>query len=410
MRLMCYSGTRSRVKLTCVIGLFVIVTVGGIGGVSQLAAQIDFGDAVRVVSDTQEPHTIDLYAHNTLPIPVYVRVEAKRISNYRASPPLPHSVAVPPQTMQHKLLSLAVIDLERSRSLAYSYTVSFSDPQTQTRHNDDYRYLFPYAHGQKFEVGQSHNGSFSHTDDGNRYAVDFTTAIGTPVHAARDGLVVFVKEDSRRGGQSSQYATDANMIIIMHSDYTLAYYVHLQHNGALVDIGAQIKAGQHIAFSGNTGISSGPHVHFDVHLPTANGGSRSIPVTFISANGEVVTRPQEGFYYYSAHPKGRPFEVVLGRSITPRSFDGYLNSIPTSQKIDFRTEMVDNTILAFCLNGTTKDIQARINVRFIGLTSDLSYPFTTAIPAGSEIFCGLFRVKQNRALVARWSITPEIGY
>ena len=60
---------------------------------------------------------------------------------------------------------------------------------------------------------------------------------GTPVHAARDGVVVGTKDDSNRGGSSKKYEWDANFVLIRHSDGTLGHYVHLQKGGVTVKVG-----------------------------------------------------------------------------------------------------------------------------------------------------------------------------
>ena len=54
--------------------------------------------------------------------------------------------------------------------------------------------------------------------------------------------------------------------MIKHADDTFGVYWHMKHNGVLVKVGDKVKQGDDIARSGNTGNSSGPHLHFDVRI------------------------------------------------------------------------------------------------------------------------------------------------
>ena len=128
-------------------------------------------------------------------------------------------------------------------------------------HDDGAPYLLPWEHGKKHPVGQGYFGSVTH--QGIR-ALDFDMATGTRVCAARDGVVVAIKQDSDRGGPSPSFALEANHVDILHADGTWATYVHLKKNGALVRLGQRVKAGQVIGLSGATGQASGPHLHFCV--------------------------------------------------------------------------------------------------------------------------------------------------
>ncbi len=85
--------------------------------------------------------------------------------------------------------------------------------------------------------------------------IDIAADIGTPVHAAADGVVEFA------GWNSGGYG---NMIDIRHADGSVTRYAHL--NRILIQNGQQLKQGQQIGEMGSTGYSTGPHLHFEVHL------------------------------------------------------------------------------------------------------------------------------------------------
>lgn len=180
----------------------------------------------------------------------------------------------------------------------YSYTNYFKLGSNCARHDDSYVYQLPYAPGSKYKVTQGYNGGFSHTGS-NQYATDWQMPEGTPVYAARGGVVVKIKDDSSTGGSSMKYDPFNNYVLIRHDDGTLGHYCHLQNGGVSVKPGERVEVGQQIAHSGNTGFSSGAHLHFSV-FKTKDGRQRiSIPVKFRTAEGQAVTLV-EGRRYKSA--------------------------------------------------------------------------------------------------------------
>ena len=101
-----------------------------------------------------------------------------------------------------------------------------------------------------------------------RNAVDFIVPQNTPVLAAADGLVTFVKDDSNVGGPDLSYWHGTNFISIMHSYGEYTRYDHLGYNSAKVKGGQQVRAGQEIARVGMTGYTYTPHLHFQVFVFT----------------------------------------------------------------------------------------------------------------------------------------------
>lgn len=182
----------------------------------------------------------------------------------------------------------------------YRYRLSWSRGDYGVSHDDAYVYGLPYQAGPGFLVSQGNNGDFSHNGE-SRYAVDFAMPEGTPVLAAREGRVVSVRADSNVGGPDRRYADAANYVVIQHPDGTFGEYLHLQYQGVRVQPGQQVARGELIGFSGDTGFSGGPHLHFMVAGATAEGGRRSFPVRFGTSEG-IVAELQRGHYYRNELP------------------------------------------------------------------------------------------------------------
>lgn len=127
--------------------------------------------------------------------------------------------------------------------------------------------------------------SASFGNDGSRWShkhsgQDFAVPIGTKVEAAHTGTIV--KAGPNGGGDGPAYG---NAIVIKHGNGTYSQYAHLSQID--VHIGQSVEKGQKIALSGNTGNSSGPHLHFEIRT-TANYGSAINPVNYLHKEGVNV--------------------------------------------------------------------------------------------------------------------------
>ncbi|MET7484149.1 M23 family metallopeptidase [Streptomyces sp. NPDC005538] len=109
---------------------------------------------------------------------------------------------------------------------------------------------------------------------------DFAVPSGTKVVAAHGGTVV--KAGSNGAGDGAAYG---NAIVIKHGNGTYSQYAHLSRID--VKVGQVVSTGQHIALSGNTGNTTGPHLHFEIRT-TANYGSAIDPVAFLRGKGVTV--------------------------------------------------------------------------------------------------------------------------
>ena len=113
------------------------------------------------------------------------------------------------------------------------------------------------------------------------YAWDFSTPIGTSIHAVAPGFVVWVRDDSEEHGEDESFADKSNWIVLDHGAGLYTSYTHLKALSARVVTGQHVEAGAHLADTGLSGQLTGPHLHFHVE----NTWSDSLPARFIDAEG-----------------------------------------------------------------------------------------------------------------------------
>lgn len=145
-------------------------------------------------------------------------------------------------------------------AIVVSIVVYYTFDSKVTKNLDTFIYELPFKQGTGYKVVQGYGGMFSHE---NIAALDFSMPEGTPVYAARGGVIYAFKDNSNEGGPFAKYGKKANYIMIKHSDGSIGCYWHLQMNGVLVKHGKVVK-GQLIGFSGSTGFVLRPHLHFSV--------------------------------------------------------------------------------------------------------------------------------------------------
>ena len=151
-------------------------------------------------------------------------------------------------------------------------------------------FKLPYRAGSAYTITGSPGNGFSHADDYNRHAVDFGMPTGTPIVASAAGRVYFA------GPLSGGYGI---MVLVDHGNNKCTQYAHL--SATTVRTGQSVKQGQQIARSGNTGNSTGPHLHWNVvycnshisrEIPNSVERGTSYPtgVAPVSQN-RLVTKP-----------------------------------------------------------------------------------------------------------------------
>ncbi len=222
--------------------------------------------------------------------PAEVRVEFSLAENVVAEPSLPRNFVMTGYGEEQLFTVKQAVDTLGARYALRFFTVP-GDPEAVPDENHAYR--LPFRQTKKYFVGQGFGGSASHNDDQSYHAVDISMPKGTPVMAAREGVVMHVEEDFYGAGTDlDRYGTRANNVRILHEDGTMAVYAHLQLEGVAVKPGSAVLAGELIGFSGNTGYSTGPHLHFVIQR-NVGGKLKSIPFRFDDGTA-TGSAPREG--------------------------------------------------------------------------------------------------------------------
>jgi murein DD-endopeptidase MepM/ murein hydrolase activator NlpD len=232
-----------------------------------------------------------LIARNEFYAPVEVILALDSLENLTFPPAeLDRRWVVPPRS-RLVLLHLKKLDPDLPADASYRHVWLPGDPASAHMPTEPYR--APFAVAGSHRISQAFPIGITHSTPDSYYAVDITMPIGTDVYAARGGTVFEVASTNFRGGiDPERDLPSANVVRILHDDGTYAVYAHLNWNTIRVQPGDRVEKGEYIADSGNTGFTTGPHLHFAV---IRNKGLRleSVPFVFEGQNQREVT-PETG--------------------------------------------------------------------------------------------------------------------
>ncbi|MCR4507989.1 peptidoglycan DD-metalloendopeptidase family protein [Pseudomonas sp. 32.2.56] len=196
-----------------------------------------------------------LLVRNDLHAPVQIELRLERLDNVSGVPDKPINWVLPPRS-NIRLATLAPRDASKPMRYTPKLRYAMGDPRLLPTQQ---HYPLPWRGG-PFRLTQGANGKYSHFTPKGRYAMDIAMPEGTPIVAARGGVVV--KTENQQSGRGNN--PSGNYVRILHDDGTMGVYLHLMQGSVAVTEGSHVVAGAFLARSGNTGNSTGPHLHFVV--------------------------------------------------------------------------------------------------------------------------------------------------
>ncbi|MEJ5057266.1 MULTISPECIES: M23 family metallopeptidase [unclassified Pseudomonas] len=218
-----------------------------------------------------------VYVRNDLYAPVEIELSFAGLKNVSGAPSRPIRRVMPARS-SIRLAMLTATQAERPIAYIPKFEYSLGDPAGASM---AYRYPLPWRGG-PFRVSQGANGQYSHFGPKSRYAIDIAMPEGTPIIAARGGVVI--KTENSQDGRGTD--ASGNFVRVLHNDGTMGVYLHLKKGSVSVREGQRVAVGSPLALSGNTGNSTGPHLHFVVQRNTGMG-LVSIPYQFNQSMGAL---------------------------------------------------------------------------------------------------------------------------
>jgi murein DD-endopeptidase MepM/ murein hydrolase activator NlpD len=247
-----------------------------------------------IVYANEEKGDISFVIENLFEMHVSATLYVTDIQGYSSKETLPFKVVLKPKEKRN---IVRLVNSDKKKAVGnFKSHLSWSKGAVDAKPELDFIYALPFKRSQR--VSQGFNGTTSHRGNA-KYAVDFALAKGTKVYASRAGTVVEVVQRHNKHGMSLKMRQFANYVIIEHSDKTLGRYFHLSKDGVKVKLGAKVKKGDLIAISGDTGRTSGAHLHFVVtkaEVYKEGYRSVSVPIKFLCSQG-VLTEPLSGHSY-----------------------------------------------------------------------------------------------------------------
>jgi murein DD-endopeptidase MepM/ murein hydrolase activator NlpD len=252
------------------------------------------------------------------------------LTNMKADVNLPYTTVLKPG--KASLFSLRVAKKGLRYRYQYTFRYQYGDSGAKP---DGHVYSLPFAPGERYAILQGFNSSFSHNGS-LAWAMDWDVPEGTPVHAARGGVVIATEDRNTIGAPDRKLFTKANYVLIQHEDGTVGEYYHLKPAGVAVKAGQTVAEGELIGYSGNTGFSTQPHLHFHVSRPVSGTEIETLRIYYRTDGSNAQTLVSGKVYravpvpvdIETYRPSGSLPEILLCASLE----DGF----PVDQKSTFQ--------------------------------------------------------------------------
>jgi len=301
----------------------------------------------------------------------------------------------------HETVSFAHIRPSSPGVPCQSSISSSFQPGDFSRAMDGTPFRLPFEDGKEFNVGQAFGGVMTtHNTPETEHAVDINMPEGTKVVAARDGIIVdYEFGNSNSGGKEEWLKDKANYVHIEHSDGSISEYAHLAPIVVPISEGMIVQAGQVIGYSGRTGYSSGPHLHFAVMKPYIRDDGlvslRAIPFALYAFQPQIVFEPMQGMLLEANYTSGPKQWVAISlpqrQPLSGRGQSDSIQSQTDNQKLPnfsvFKNEIPWKWILglfvAWQLIATVTRMRTEAHQNKINKMRLLENPFENIVPKAS---------------------------
>jgi murein DD-endopeptidase MepM/ murein hydrolase activator NlpD len=255
------------------------------------------------------------------------------------------------EQLGNKLLSFAPIDASQKRKVQYLLPFDASIPRLLLQGSD---------------------GTSNHSGD-SRHALHFIMPIGTEVLAARNGTVVSVRDGAKlRNAYENPKAGNGNWVTVLHGDGTFANYGHLEP-GIAVEEGQQLKRGERIGLSGQTGFAMHPHLHFEVRKRINRGESRTLQLRMTGGSKRRGFAPQQGRWYTFRPESSVELRILAGRETLSV---GHRIAAERGKRVELRVELVREGVAPL-------DVTLDPRTRY-----DVALPWNLTVPKPGQLVFG----------------------
>ena len=223
-------------------------------------------------------------AENREPVPATIVLTFRSPGgNLRPGANLPIERVIPPES---SAILVRLRTIVRDQSIRPRVVIEIDLGSSTTEPDADHLYAVPFGGDSRRELTQGFDGIDSHSAS-MRYSLDFAMPEGTPVLAARAGTVLYLQDGFTEGRADPDLLERANLVVVAHSDGTMASYGHLTP-GIPVSVGDAVGEGDLLGSSGATGFAGQPHLHFHVGQRLLGTPGRTIPIKLRGREGRLL--------------------------------------------------------------------------------------------------------------------------